>query len=81
MAKSQSVATLCTLLLFIFLLAASEVSGADPYPCTKRSQTWFGVCLNSNGCNNQCITWEKAVHGACHQSGFGFACFCYYYHC
>ncbi|KAJ1409542.1 Knottin, scorpion toxin-like [Sesbania bispinosa] len=44
--------------------------------CRRRSQTWSGPCLNTRGCNDQCIRVEQAVSGACHPDGFGVACFC-----
>ncbi|KAK3028736.1 hypothetical protein RJ639_037759 [Escallonia herrerae] len=55
---------------------------SPPPLCRKRSTTWSGPCLNSNGCKDQCIRLEKpAVFGACHRQGIGSACFCYYNWC
>ncbi|KAM5569490.1 defensin-like protein 19 [Rosa sericea] len=68
-------------LLVVFLLIASlalpTVEGACPL-VSKRSKTWSGFCGSSAHCNNQCRTWESAKHGACHASGLGRACFCYF---
>ncbi|KAF8410569.1 hypothetical protein HHK36_003100 [Tetracentron sinense] len=64
--------------LLLLLFAAFEMPMADAKTCTKRSRTWFGLCLNSNGCNRQCKKWEGAKHGACHAQFQGTACFCYY---
>ncbi|CAN7054106.1 unnamed protein product [Brassica rapa subsp. trilocularis] len=46
--------------------------------CEKYSQTWSGRCTKTSHCDRQCINWEDARHGACHQDKHGRACFCYF---
>ncbi|WMV54379.1 hypothetical protein MTR67_047764 [Solanum verrucosum] len=46
--------------------------------CQRRSKTWSGPCINTGNCSRQCKEQEDARFGACHRSGFGFACFCYF---
>ncbi|KAL8209188.1 hypothetical protein R6Q57_008600 [Mikania cordata] len=45
--------------------------------CEKPSRTWFGNCKDSEKCDKQCIEWEGAVHGSCHQRKAKYMCFCY----
>ncbi|KAK9689149.1 hypothetical protein RND81_09G038400 [Saponaria officinalis] len=51
---------------------------AEAKLCQRRSKLWEGICLDSNKCDLQCITRERASAGACHRSGIGLACFCYF---
>ncbi|PWA50221.1 gamma-thionin [Artemisia annua] len=46
--------------------------------CSRRSETWSGICGDSKHCDEQCRNWEGAAHGACHRQGVGRACFCYF---
>ena len=46
--------------------------------CEKPSKTWSGKCLDTKKCDQQCIEWEDAKHGACHQREAKYMCFCYY---
>ncbi|KAK6139729.1 hypothetical protein DH2020_026528 [Rehmannia glutinosa] len=79
MAKFQVSSTIFFALFFCFLLIASYETGvAEAKICGKMSKTWSGMCVNSGNCDRQCKNWEKALHGACHRRGFGFACFCYF---
>nr|XP_009785531.1 PREDICTED: defensin-like protein 1 [Nicotiana sylvestris] len=79
MAKSQVQCSALLALLFCFLIASTETQMAKAIGCKRYSTTWHGECLNSDGCNNQCIKWEGAIHGACHADGFlTAACFCYF---
>ncbi|KEH18163.1 putative knottin, scorpion toxin [Medicago truncatula] len=61
--------------LALLLFFTLEVQGNI---CKRKSTTWSGPCLNTGNCKNQCINVEHATFGACHQDGFGFACFCYF---
>nr|GEY13424.1 ragweed homologue of Art v 1 precursor [Tanacetum cinerariifolium] len=49
--------------------------------CEKPSKTWFGNCKDTNKCDKQCIDWEGAQHGACHQREAKYMCFCYFEDC
>ncbi|WZZ68791.1 hypothetical protein YC2023_080161 [Brassica napus] len=51
---------------------------AEAKICEKYSQTWSGRCTKTSHCDRQCINWEDARHGACHQDKHGRACFCYF---
>ncbi|KAJ8574075.1 hypothetical protein K7X08_010586 [Anisodus acutangulus] len=77
MAKSQFQYAAFLALFFFFLIASTDMQVAESIGCEKKSTTWSGPCLDSDGCNNQCINWEHAVHGACHFD-WGSACFCYF---
>ncbi|KVI10697.1 hypothetical protein Ccrd_010893 [Cynara cardunculus var. scolymus] len=46
--------------------------------CEKPSKTWFGKCQDTTKCDKQCIEWEDAKHGACHERESKLMCFCYY---
>ncbi|CAA2957929.1 defensin 1 [Olea europaea subsp. europaea] len=75
MAKSQAFLAL----LFCFLLIASSgMLMAEAKICSRPSKTWTGPCIKTENCNKQCKNWEEARNGACHRSGIGFACFCYF---
>ncbi|KAL6007168.1 hypothetical protein ACLOJK_032664 [Asimina triloba] len=76
MVKSHS--AVAVFLIFLLAAATVDVEMAEGKLCEKRSQTWSGPCLNSDGCNDQCIKWENAKHGACHFEFPGSACFCYF---
>ncbi|KAK2995799.1 hypothetical protein RJ640_026566 [Escallonia rubra] len=39
-----------------------QMAESPPPLCRKRSTTWSGPCLNSNGCKDQCIRLEKPAH-------------------
>ncbi|PHT27756.1 Defensin-like protein 1 [Capsicum baccatum] len=66
-------------LLFCFLLVASnEMQVGEAKVCQRRSKTWTGPCIHTDNCNRQCMNREDARSGACHKSGFGAACFCYF---
>ncbi|KVH92462.1 uncharacterized protein LOC112515704 [Cynara cardunculus var. scolymus] len=45
--------------------------------CEEPSKTWFGKCLDTLKCDKQCIEWEGARHGACHERESKYMCFCY----
>ncbi|XP_027079997.1 defensin-like protein 1 [Coffea eugenioides] len=82
MAKSRLISynTLVAVLFCFLLIASIELQMAEAVGkiCSKRSQTWTGICIKTENCDSQCKSWEGAQHGACHRSGFGFACFCYF---
>ncbi|KAL1801828.1 hypothetical protein ACET3Z_030475 [Daucus carota] len=93
MAPKASALTLSAIFV-LFLVASYSVGGAKGaravtegevvYPdalCEKASQTWSGSCGNTQHCDNQCIQWETARHGACHTRGGKKMCFCYFDHC
>lgn len=62
---------------FYFLFFV-EIQKAESIGCEKMSVTWSGPCFDTGGCNNQCINWEHAIHGACHWDWTGPACYCYF---
>ncbi|KAL7593819.1 anther-specific protein SF18 [Lactuca sativa] len=64
-------------LLLIFVFAISEITTVKAKVCEKPSKTWFGVCKDTAKCDKQCIEWEGAEHGACHQREAKYMCFCY----
>ncbi|KAL8156383.1 hypothetical protein AgCh_001471 [Apium graveolens] len=93
MAPKASSLTLSAIFL-LFLVASYSVGvaqgaraateGEVVYPealCEKPSQTWTGKCGNTKNCDNQCIQWETARHGACHKRGGKWMCFCYFDRC
>ncbi|XP_059654875.1 defensin-like protein 1 [Cornus florida] len=83
MARNTSFAKFFLIFLICLLLANSEFNSIDVIiytelvaakVCKRRSKTWYGVCIWSSHCDNQCRKWEKAKHGGCH----GTACYCYF---
>ncbi|KAL8209169.1 hypothetical protein R6Q57_008581 [Mikania cordata] len=64
-------------IVFLFVLAISEIQAKPPKICEKASKTFSGKCDNKK-CDKQCKEWEKAQHGACHKREGKDACFCYY---
>ncbi|KAJ9561109.1 hypothetical protein OSB04_006269 [Centaurea solstitialis] len=62
--------------LFFFLRA--EFTTVKGRVCETPSKTWFGNCKDTKRCDQQCIEWEDAKHGACHERESKFMCFCYY---
>nr|GLL20259.1 defensin-like protein 1 [Ipomoea trifida] len=76
MAKSYT--TFVALLFCFLLIASTEVEVGEAKVCQKRSKTWTGPCIVTGNCSRQCKNIEGATFGACHRSGFGFACFCYF---
>ncbi|XP_060200971.1 defensin-like protein 1 [Lycium barbarum] len=78
MAKSQFQYAAFLALVLFFLIASTDIQVAESIGCEKLSKTWFGLCLNSDGCNDQCINWEHAIHGACHFDWGGPSCYCYF---
>ncbi|KAI3809790.1 hypothetical protein L1987_19390 [Smallanthus sonchifolius] len=69
-------AKLSVVLSAVLLLAISEIE-ATPKLCEKTSKTFSGKCDNKK-CDEKCISWEKAVHGACHKREGKDGCFCYF---
>ncbi|CAL9226411.1 unnamed protein product [Arabidopsis halleri] len=67
--------TLVALLCICFLLHSPT---AEAKICQRYSQTWSGRCTETSHCDRQCINWEDARHGACHEDKRGRACFCYF---
>nr|WBU87534.1 defensin PDF1.3 [Gerbera hybrid cultivar] len=65
-------------LLFLFVLAISEIATVKGELCEKASKTWSGNCGNTRHCDDQCKAWEGAAHGACHVRGGKHMCFCYF---
>ncbi|XP_076930102.1 defensin-like protein 19 [Bidens hawaiensis] len=65
-------------LLFLSILAISEIGYVEGALCEKASQTWSGTCRNTGHCDKQCQTWEGAAHGACHVRDGKHMCFCYF---
>ncbi|KAG5629795.1 hypothetical protein H5410_001512 [Solanum commersonii] len=59
-------------------IRVEEMQVAESTGCEKKSVTWSWPCFNTQGCNNQCINWEHAIHGACHMDWTGPACYCYF---
>ncbi|KAF8020503.1 hypothetical protein BT93_G1043 [Corymbia citriodora subsp. variegata] len=78
MAKFFRSATFIVLICLCFLLFAGHAPMVKAKTCERRSKTWSGFCGDSNHCDQQCKNWEGAQHGACHLSGLGRACFCYF---
>ncbi|KAL6007167.1 hypothetical protein ACLOJK_032663 [Asimina triloba] len=78
--KSNRCCHLLAVLLLFLLLATTifDVAMVEGKVCKQRSKTWFGPCINSDGCNRQCQKWEHAKHGGCHFDFPGVACFCYF---
>ncbi|CAI9294718.1 unnamed protein product [Lactuca saligna] len=64
-------------LLLVFFFAISEITTVKAKVCEKPSKTWFGKCKDTVKCDKQCIEWEGAEHGACHQREAKYMCFCY----
>ncbi|CAI9294716.1 unnamed protein product [Lactuca saligna] len=64
-------------LLLAFVLCISEITTVMGKLCEKPSKTWFGKCKDTQLCDKQCIEWEGAEHGACHQREAKYMCFCY----
>nr|XP_043620041.1 anther-specific protein SF18-like [Erigeron canadensis] len=65
--------------LILFVLIVSEIASVQGALCEKASLTWSGNCGNTGHCDNQCKSWEGAVHGACHvRNGGKHMCFCYF---
>ncbi|KAI3674990.1 hypothetical protein L2E82_51731 [Cichorium intybus] len=64
-------------LLLVFVFAISEITTVKGKVCEKPSKTWFGKCKDTEKCDKQCIEWEGAEHGACHQREAKYMCFCY----
>nr|CBJ55934.1 plant defensin [Bupleurum kaoi] len=92
MAKKLNAVTVSAIFLVVFLIASYSVGAAKEagaegevvFPeqlCERASQTWSGDCKNTKNCDNQCIQWEKARHGACHKRGGKWMCFCYFDKC
>ncbi|CAN4085805.1 unnamed protein product [Withania somnifera] len=80
MAKSQVSCAAFLALFFCFLIASTEMKKAEAIGCETPSATWKGACVVTEDCDNQCIKWEGAIHGACHL-GFGWSvsqCYCYF---
>nr|AKE49473.1 plant defensin 1.2-like protein PDF1.2-1 [Dimocarpus longan] len=80
MAKTLKSVQFFALFFLVILLAGSEMTAVEAL-CSKRSKTWSGPCFITSRCDRQCKRWENAKHGACHRSGWGFACFCYFNKC
>uniref|UniRef100_A0A3Q7EAU8 Knottins-like domain-containing protein n=1 Tax=Solanum lycopersicum TaxID=4081 RepID=A0A3Q7EAU8_SOLLC len=78
MAKSQFHYAAFLALILFFVIASNEIQKAESIGCEKMSVTWSGPCFDTGGCNNQCINWEHAIHGACHWDWTGPACYCYF---
>ncbi|KAM3379342.1 defensin-like protein 1 [Capsicum galapagoense] len=84
MAKSQFQYAAFLALFFFFLIVSTDMQVAESrnprsnIGCEKSSVTWSGPCFDTEGCNNQCINWEHAIHGACHMDWLGPACYCYF---
>ncbi|XP_035842000.1 major pollen allergen Art v 1 [Helianthus annuus] len=69
---------LSAVLLLLFFVAISEIKAtAAPKICEKASKTYSGKC-DAKKCDEQCISWEKASHGACHKREGKGLCFCYF---
>ncbi|KAJ9561105.1 hypothetical protein OSB04_006265 [Centaurea solstitialis] len=64
--------------LLFFILAISEFTTVKGRVCETPSKTWFGKCTDTKRCDEQCIEWEDAKHGACHERESQFMCYCYY---
>ncbi|KAG5629796.1 hypothetical protein H5410_001513 [Solanum commersonii] len=78
MAKSQFQYSAFLALLLFFLITSNEMQVGESIGCEKMSAAWTGDCFDTVGCNNQCINWEHAIHGACHWYWTGPACYCYF---
>ncbi|KAF5758721.1 putative defensin, plant, knottin, scorpion toxin-like superfamily [Helianthus annuus] len=65
-------------LLLVFVVAISEIGTVSGKICEKPSKTWFGDCKDTDKCDNRCIDWEGAKHGACHEREAKHMCFCYF---
>ncbi|KAL1801827.1 hypothetical protein ACET3Z_030474 [Daucus carota] len=94
MAQKVNSALIFSAIFVLFLVASYSVTVAEGaragaegevvYPealCERASQTWTGKCQHTDHCDNQCIQWENARHGACHKRGGNWKCFCYFDHC
>lgn len=46
--------------------------------CERESQTYSGLVCHILRCDRKCISWEKAVHGACHIRNWWRRCYCYF---
>ncbi|KAI3769740.1 hypothetical protein L6452_00853 [Arctium lappa] len=68
-------------ILILFVLAISESGLVKATLCERASQTWSGGCHNTGSCDNQCKSWEGALHGACHDRDHKKMCFCYFTSC
>ncbi|WOH13774.1 hypothetical protein DCAR_0933285 [Daucus carota subsp. sativus] len=81
MAQKVNSALIFSAIFVLFLVASySEVVYPEAL-CERASQTWTGKCQHTDHCDNQCIQWENARHGACHKRGGNWKCFCYFDHC
>ncbi|GFP90329.1 defensin-like protein 14 [Phtheirospermum japonicum] len=76
-------ATRLSALLFCFLFITSYEMLVGEAICPKRSQMWKGSCVDSDKCENICITKEMAVTRACqYPTGARvFPCYCYFTRC
>ncbi|KAI3879051.1 hypothetical protein MKX03_031308 [Papaver bracteatum] len=73
--------SLFALIIFVFAIINTTTTPVEGALCERASQTWSGSCVNTGGCNNQCISWEKASTGACHTRKGKKMCFCYFHTC
>ncbi|KAI3915814.1 hypothetical protein MKX01_013270 [Papaver californicum] len=54
------------LIVFVFAISNITTTPVEGALCERASQTWSGSCLNTGGCNNQCISWERAKNVLCY---------------
>ncbi|KAI3879056.1 hypothetical protein MKX03_031314 [Papaver bracteatum] len=67
--------------IFVFIIINTTTTPVEGALCERASQTWSWACKNTGGCNDQCITWERARNGACHSRDGKQMCFCYFDTC
>ncbi|KAK1423886.1 hypothetical protein QVD17_19195 [Tagetes erecta] len=65
------------LLMLLIVLTISDLVIVKAKLCEKPSKTWFGNCKDTTKCDTQCIDWEGADHGSCHEREAKYMCFCY----
>ncbi|KAL4555632.1 hypothetical protein LXL04_038256 [Taraxacum kok-saghyz] len=73
----KGLSTVFTFLPLVIIFSISETTTVKGKVCEKPSKTWFGTCKDTVKCDKQCIEWEGAEHGACHQREAKYMCFCY----